>query len=123
MLEYQFEAKVLYQIKKSLIFPEMGGILGINEQQVVSKYYFDSTGITTESRYTPDVKVLNKVICEWAEQQIEFIGFVHSHPKSEPRLSLGDITYANRIKEVCIISKILMVIYIPGENVLHQYVL
>ncbi|WP_165067963.1 Mov34/MPN/PAD-1 family protein [Desulfovibrio sp. ZJ200] len=123
MLEYQFESKVLCQIKKSLTFPEMGGILGINEQRIVTKYHFDSTGITTESRYTPDVEALNKVICEWAKAKIEFIGFVHSHPKSESRLSSGDITYARRIKEACMIPKILMVIYIPGENMLHQYVL
>lgn len=123
MLEYKFEANVLCKIKDSLIFPEMGGILGINEQRIVTKFHYDSTGITTKIRYTPDVNALNKVIREWADAQIEFIGFVHSHPQSESRLSPGDITYAMRIKESCMIPEILMVIYIPSEEAFHQYVL
>ena len=121
--EIPIENSVLDEIKQSLIRPEMGGILGINSNRVVTKFYHDSTGITTKTHYIPDVQRLNSILRQWAAEEIRFIGFVHSHPKGKEKLSSCDLSYAKEIKEKCSLSKILMLLYIPNEEKFIQYVL
>ena len=105
--------------------PETGGILGvsINDPHTVTAFHFDSTGRTERSTYTPDVGSLNRVIADWAENGIEFVGFVHSHPKEDCKLSKTDIEYADKIKKVCSMSLILMVIYLPDTEEIYPYVI
>lgn len=101
----------------------MGGILGADERGIVTEFYWDNTGITTEKRYTPDVAVLNEVISEWAKASVGFVGFVHSHPSSTFWLSATDTVYAKKIKSVCGMSEVLMLIYIPADGEFFQYVI
>lgn len=122
---YQIQEIIASQIKLMLSIPETGGILGvnINDRHTVIAFHYDSTGKTEGNTYTPDVNTMNKVIAEWADEGIEFIGFVHSHPAKGRKLSSPDIEYANEIMRVCNMPEILMVIYLPDTQEIYQYVL
>ena len=69
-MNYQIDKAVIDAIKENLRVPEKGGILGIDENRIVTKFYNDSTGITTKLRYIPDVQKLNTVIQNWAKESI-----------------------------------------------------
>lgn len=124
-MSYQISRQIISAITENLYLPETGGILGvnINDRKAVTAFHYDSTGKTEGNTYTPDIETLNKVIAEWAENGIEFIGFVHSHPKGGRKLSVPDIEYANEIKKVCNMPQILMVIYLPDSEEFYPYVL
>ena len=107
---YIIANSVLDEIKSTLRFPEMGGILGSNTNKIITDYHHDITGQTTARNYTPDINKLNNVILQWHLHGIEFIGFVHSHPKGYKYLSPRDFEYANEIKKACEMSEILMLI-------------
>lgn len=120
---YRLDESVLGEIMNTLIQPEMGGILGIDETDTVVKFHFDCTGRSTAHRYIPDVKTLNRVIGEWYNSGIFFIGFVHSHAQGREQLSPCDIRYAEKIKTACRMTKILMLIYLPTKKSFHPYIL
>lgn len=124
-MSYQINRQIISAITENLYLPETGGILGvnINDRHTVTAFNYDSTGKTEGNTYTPDVNTLNKVIAEWAENGIEFIGFVHSHPAKGRKLSPPDVEYANEIMRVCNMPEILMVIYLPDTQEIYQYVL
>lgn len=122
-MSYKIRDSVLDEIKQSLTRPEMGGILGIDNNRVVKKFCYDLTGTTTKTQYIPDVQRLNSILRQWATAEIRFIGFVHSHPKGKEKLSSCDLSYAKDIKEKCSLSEILMLLYIPDEKKFIQYVL
>lgn len=120
---YKISNSITNAIKQSLTRPEMGGILGIDANRVVTKFYHDSTGTTTTAHYIPDVEKLNEVILRWSTEGIAFIGFVHTHPKGKNKLSTCDVDYAKKIKVECSLLEILMLLYIPEDNKFLQYVL
>lgn len=120
---YKITDYVIQQIQSILVAPEMGGILGIDETDTVVKFHFDRTGRSTAHRYIPDVKTLNRVIGEWYNSGIFFIGFVHSHAQGRDQLSPCDIRYAEKIKTACGMTEILMLIYLPDKKSFHQYIL
>jgi len=119
---YQIKETVFEKIRKSLRFPEMGGILGTSDGFFVDNFYHDKTGITKGNQYIPDVDFLNKVVDSWYKSGIQFIGFVHTHRKFAYNLSGTDIIYAKEIKKSCEMSEILMLLYIPDENSFFEYV-
>ena len=119
----RINSKVIDAIRENLRVSEVGGILGIDENRIVTKFYNDSTGITTKLRYIPNVQKLNAVIQNWAKENISFIGFVHTHPKGAEKLSSRDVEYAEKIKLQCSMSEILMLLYIPAEDKFFQYVI
>ena len=122
---YQIQETVASQIELRLSLPETGGILGVNidAPHIITAFHYDSTGKTQGNTYTPDVDTLNRVISEWAENGIEFAGFVHSHPRRNRKLSPPDIEYANKIKDVCDMPQIIMAIYLPDSGEIFTYVL
>ena len=120
---YEIDVAVLEEIRQKVYRPEMGGILGINENRIVTEFHFDNLGVTEDHRYIPNIITLNEIICIWQSKQVEFIGFVHSHPKGRNKLSLIDIDCAKRIKESTNMQEILMLLYIPEEEQYHQYVI
>ena len=120
---YRLDESVFSEIINTLIQPEMGGILGIDETNTIVKFYFDCTGRSTAHRYIPDVKTLNRVISEWYNDKIFFIGFVHSHSQGREQLSPCDIHYAEKIKTACDMTEILMSIYLPNKKSFYQYIL
>ena len=120
---YVIAANVLEDIKAALHAPETGGILGAREGRLVTEFHYDSTGTTTARNYIPDTDSLNVVLRDWKRRGIEFVGFVRSHASNKANLSKVDIKYANRIKIHCGLSEILMLIYLPEDRTIHQYVL
>lgn len=123
MKMYHIEKIVYQHIIESLFIPEQGGILGVDNYGNVTEFYHDITGLTTEKYYYPDVEALNNVICYWAEQGIKFIGFVHTHRKNKTNLSLTDLKYALKIKRVCQMQKMLMILYFPESNGFKEYLI
>ena len=113
---------VIKKFQSALKIPETGGILGVNGN-VVSEFHHDNTGTTTERNYIPDIDSLNAVLRDWKRRGIEFVGFVHSHHADKKNLSKLDIKYAQKIKNHCGLSEILMIIYLPNDRTIHQYVL
>jgi len=85
--------------------PESGGILlGNRADYVIQKFIFDPKGSRSRGAYDPDVNFINAQIKkEWSENQLEFLGFLHSHPRGVERLSgdwgnnIGDIGYMRAI--------------------------
>ena len=76
---------------------ETGGIIGVNKEGVISAFQFDETYSSNPFEYYPNVVFLNQVINEeWANENIEFVGFVHSHLHN-CKISQDDIKYARLI--------------------------
>lgn len=92
---------VFCQIKKTLgtMKPEQGGILGIsNDSDLIDTFVHDKTAKVGHSEYNPNVFFLNDIINnQWSKNNIDFCGFVHSHPSQSNMLSDADIEYAIRI--------------------------
>lgn len=78
--------------------PETGGVLGAGPDGIISFYYFDRTGICTETGYRPDVDAINEMLSkEWMPNEILMVGIVHSHADGNTTPSCGDIAYGIRI--------------------------
>lgn len=76
---------------------ETGGIIGVNERGVITTFQFDKTHSFSPFEYCPNVDFLNHVINgKWANENIEFVGFVHSHLHNS-EISQQDIDYAKQI--------------------------
>lgn len=90
-----------YEIKRTIgsVLPEKGGILGGNTIEGITHYYYDKTAKCGTREYNPDWDTLNWIIQRWAKETVEFMGFVHSHPRGYDNLSPSDIRLAKRILE------------------------
>ncbi len=95
--------------------PERGGIIG-GKNGVITEFFLDETvGSTSEATYEPNTDILNDVIANWFDNDIEFYGMVHSHPKNERELSNGDIEYIEEIMSNSLIgAKKYFPIVLPG---------
>ena len=118
----QIHPFIYNRIKSALRKPETGGILGADSSGAVVEFYFDNSGITEENLYIPDITTLNRVISEWFQNGVYFAGFVHAHPKENPRLSWADVDYAQRIKKICHMKSVLMMLYIPETDDFYEYI-
>ncbi len=88
-------AEIFQEIKQYKY--ETGGIIGVNKKGVISAFKFDKTHGSNMFEYCPNVDFLNQVINEkWANENIEFIGFVHSH-LNNCEISTQDIKYARQV--------------------------
>lgn len=77
--------------------PETGGILG-ERNGVICAVVFDEGDVQNERyAYVPDVDRLNKVISQWASEEIRFAGIFHSHPGKQEELSIADTEYIRKI--------------------------
>ena len=96
---------------------ETGGIIGINESGIISDFQFDETYSSNPFEYSPNVDFLNQVINgEWANKNIAFVGFVHSHLNNDT-LSMQDVVYARDIlKENSCLANILIGVINLDEN-------
>ena len=119
---YCVDEAVYRQIRKKLLCPEQGGILGVDAHGKVTFFYHDVTGVTDGKYYCPNVARLNNVIVDWAELGIAFIGFVHTH-KNKCKLSTTDLEYAKLIKNACHMSQIIMMVYVLEKNIFFEYVI
>lgn len=98
--------KIKYKTYKEIlshytsVLPERGGILGKKENIIVDYIHDNTRPILNRAIYVPDTEFLNRFIEEWAEKDIEFCGFVHSHPDGQNTLSGGDMEYIKLLYEV-----------------------
>jgi len=105
---------------------ESGGILlGSREDYVVQKFVFDPHGSMSAGAYDPDVNFLNKIVKkEWKENELAFLGFIHSHPRGMSRLSgdyggnTGDVGYMKAIfKAMPTLEKFLVpILHSPADG-------
>jgi len=77
---------------------EMGAMLGGSRANgLITRVFLDQSADVSQVTYSPDVSIINKVMRQWDEESIDFMGFVHSHPGGYGRPSGGDQIYAERI--------------------------
>ena len=80
--------------------PEQGGLLGGSRLTgVVDVFEHDVRGLTTGTSWYPDNAWVNERVRAWRSDGHGLLGFVHSHPQGVPRLSAGDLVYAERLLE------------------------
>lgn len=90
--------KIFLSIKQ--YFYETGGIIGVDEEGIVAAFEFDQYCSKNPHEYCPNVDFLNRIINkEWVSNNIEFIGFVHSHIDN-CEISYQDIKYSREILDV-----------------------
>lgn len=79
--------------------PEIGGILGSENSEVISKVMIDKQreNIRRGCFYAPDVKLFNSCIEEWQDEGIEFKGIFHTHFAGVRSLSQADKSYIMNI--------------------------
>jgi len=77
---------------------ETGAMLGGSRRYgVITRVHLDHSATVSRATYSPDISVANKVIRQWEDEGIDFMGFAHSHPGGYGRPSMGDKVYAERI--------------------------
>ncbi len=96
---YTITEEVLSQIRETVgsQIPETGGILGSSDGKRIDYFYFDKTANVTGATYEPDCDKLNLIIQKWYEKGIEFVGFIHSHPRGAVKPSDPDNLYTTKI--------------------------
>lgn len=79
--------------------PEKGGMLGWNiDDKSIDHFIFDECAYINSDTYSPDVEKMNNIINNtWADDGINFAGFIHSHPNNSKHLSQADINYGLKI--------------------------
>jgi len=75
---------------------ESGGIIG-GKDNTITHFCFDNAN--NHSDYVPNVELMNKVIEEWANEDVMLYGVIHSHPFYSPKPSKEDLRYALKLKE------------------------
>lgn len=78
---------------------ETGAVLGGDRATgLITHVHVDQAAAVTAATYSPDIASVNRLLREkWDPAGIEFLGFVHSHPRGYARPSRGDEVYASRI--------------------------
>jgi len=76
---------------------ERGIMIGRSSDGVIRYYEPDMTGDCNAVAYDPDIDHMNSIIKQWKAENIEFIGFIHSHPSGIRQPSSHDHWYAGEI--------------------------
>lgn len=101
-LNVKITESIFKEIKEKIgtFKPETGGLLGSKDGYTIDAFFFDENADTNETTYTPNTSVLNDLIeSNWDLNNINVIGFIHSHPNGNLIPSEDDILYANRIMD------------------------
>ena len=89
---------LLDQILSSFAFDsEDGGILGGNASEITA--YSISKGDNKDT-FSIDEDMFSRVVNEWAQKDIEFLGFIHSHTNPCDKVSMLDYMYMMKFIEV-----------------------
>lgn len=78
-----FSEEVLKNIENTIGFykPECGGIIAMDQDGVISDYYFDVNAGYGKASYIPSrLNLQNHIRENWSSQKLQFCGVVHSHP-------------------------------------------
>lgn len=94
---------------------EQGGILGVDQQGILTEFYHDRDAQLDESSYTPNSTAIENKIEQWRNDGITFFGLVHTHIHM-PRLSRSDLVYTKRLLECNPnMEKVVMGLLVKGE--------
>lgn len=100
---------------------ESGGLIGCSSRGVIDAFYYDEGVSCTANSYYPNLDKLQRELTEWSDNDISFVGIIHSH-KSECVLSGKDIFMALQILKINEDLKlILMPIYIQNSKRIIWY--
>ena len=96
---FRINRRVYEEIKEAFEthIPECGGVLGASPSNPITRFYFDITGKSSTDSYTPDYLAINKVLDQWAEEDIRMVGIIHSHADDGDFPSCGELVYCERI--------------------------
>lgn len=100
MCSIRMTSAVLNQIRETLgkLPPEHGGVLGMDQNGVISAYHFDADGASTATGYSPNVDSINRVLADdWMPRGTLMAGIVHSHAPGLDAPSCMDVGYGVRI--------------------------
>lgn len=88
---------LLDQILSSFSFEsEDGGILGGNASEITN--YSISKGDNKDT-FSIDENLFSHIVNEWAQKDIEFLGFIHSHTNPCDKVSMLDYMYMMKFIE------------------------
>lgn len=99
---------------------ETGGILGSCEGEVIDCFCFDKGIMNTGNSYNPNVKYLNEILEEWNDNNIKFIGIIHSHMRRKT-LSLADLYFAEKLMKSNLIEELIMSLFIIERHEIICY--
>lgn len=101
-MKIKITKKVYEEIKNTVgkKIPETGGMLGLDNNGIISHYVFDKNAVVGGAEYNPNVNFLQKIIDQWMDNNIKLIGFVHSHPNTFMQPSYADLDYAKEIIDI-----------------------
>lgn len=74
---------------------EQGGILGASGGEI-SHFVPDTAACCDQNLFQPSDE-MNRVIAQWAQQNVAFAGLIHSHPADRPQLSTADLMYVTKL--------------------------
>ena len=109
--------EVLKEIYNSFnLQQEDGGILGKKDNVIVS-FCFDKGD--NKHEYTINVSKFSNALEEWEKQDIEFVGFIHSHIKeNEGEPSLKDFMYLRKFMKLnTVLNEIIFPIVYRQNNI------
>ncbi len=118
-----FSKEVLKTIKSTIGYlePECGGIIAMNQDGIISDFYFDVDAGCGKSSYIPCRNTIqNHVRKNWNFPNLQFCGVVHSHPlcnTCEP--SYIDIKMALKIMTINNIHKFYLLMVMGSEMKLY----
>lgn len=76
--------------------PEKGGIIGGSDHQVYA-FFYDEAAFTNTKTYYPSENVINNILDKWDNEDVKFLGVIHSHRCGLSNLSQQDIIFARAI--------------------------
>jgi len=106
--------------------PECGGVLGapIGQDTYISDFYFDFAGVGTAESYTPNCDNINDMLeNDWAVQNIQMVGVVHSHGNMGTYPSCGDLYYCEQIMRNAHLQQFYLPIITLNPFCLHFYLI
>ncbi|MDO5148895.1 MAG: hypothetical protein Q4D76_05815 [Oscillospiraceae bacterium] len=114
-----FSKDVLTEIENTIgaLKPECGGIIAMNQDGIISDFYFDIDAGSGKASYVPSrLTIQNYVRKNWSLPNRQFCGVVHSHPlcnTCEP--SYIDINMALKIMSINKMEKFYLLLVLGSE--------
>lgn len=90
-----FELDIMLALRETLLSKptEAGGFIGGKDMLHIGAFHPDTDANTNKNQYFPNLDTLNTILRKWYAKDLCFLGFIHTHPDNQPRLSLADIHF------------------------------
>jgi len=107
--------EVFEQLKNSIgrMKCETGGILGM-KRDIIDTFFFDYQSKCSYGTYSPNIENINAELDKWTDNDVVYMGAIHSHPRGITKPSMPDETYAERLlKHISSYDKAKPFFYMP----------